>query len=176
MNPRTHIVGITYFLILFAAATWDGAILAAPVFIGMSGPVHVSGEFLYTLFQPVCHQLDGRSLHLLGFPLGVCSRCSAIYFGFLFSTLLYPLVRSLKNATVPSRPFIVLAILPMLVDVAAGMTGLHEVSYATRIITGTFFGLAAPFVIVPVLIQAACEWFSSSPITNNPGVTHASET
>ena len=65
-------------LILFAGL-WCLAILAAPLL----------GSFpLYAFFSFICHQLPDRSWHLGGEPLGVCIRCTAISFGFLFGLLL----------------------------------------------------------------------------------------
>jgi hypothetical protein len=46
----------------------------------------------------------------------------------------------------------------MLLDVLSGWTGLHAVTGATRTLTGAFFGIIVPFVILPALIEAVNEW------------------
>ncbi len=87
MHPRK-----TYAFILGGATLWCGAIVLAPAFAAwQSLPPWVS-SLLYRFFDPVCHQIDGRSFHLLGFPLAVCSRCSSVYLAFLAGALLYPLI------------------------------------------------------------------------------------
>ena len=109
----------------------------------------------------MCHQIDGRSLTLFGMPLGVCTRCSSVYFGFLAGVLLYPFLRRVDRILYPPRWIVALAVLPMLLDVLAGWTGLHAVSGTTRLFSGGFFGLVTPFVVLPALIEAVNELVAS---------------
>ena len=62
--------------IVTAAAVWCFLIVAAPLW-------HV--ELIYKFFSSICHQIPARSWHIGGEPLGVCIRCTSIYFGFLLS-------------------------------------------------------------------------------------------
>ena len=116
---------------------------------------------MYGLFSPVCHQIEARSLEVLGLPLAVCTRCTAVYGGFLAGVLLYPLVRSVDHPVYPPRWITALAVFPMLVDVVMGWTGIHPVSGATRVFTGAFFGLIVPFVVLPALGEAVQEFVAS---------------
>jgi len=147
----------TYVAVLVGTLLWCGAFVLAPFFAGLPGPFTAVGNTLYGLLSPVCHQIDERSLTLLGLPLGVCTRCSAVYFGFLAGVFLYPLLRSVSRPAYPPRWIIALAVLPMLADVIAGWTSLHTVSGTTRLFTGAFFGLIIPFVVLPALIEAVNE-------------------
>jgi len=120
------------------------------------------GELVYSVFRPICHQIDERSLMLFGEPLAVCARCSGIYFAFLLGTLLYPAVRRIDNPVMPPRWLLLVALLPMLADVIPGMIGIHDVSILTRVITGGIFGLVLPFVILPAAIEGVCQHPSTS--------------
>jgi len=151
----------TYVAVLVGTLLWCGAIILAPFFSGLPEPFTTIGSSLYGVFSPVCHQIDGRSLTVFGMPLGVCTRCSAVYFGFLAGVLLYPLLRSVSRPAYPPRWIIALAVLPMLMDVFAGWTGLHVVSGTTRLFSGGFFGLIIPFVVLPALTEAVNELVAS---------------
>src|SRR5215207_6780653 len=70
-------------------------------------PVAAAGEHadvaqgIYRAFGTLCHQLPERSYHIYGHKLAVCSRCTGLYAGFGLTLLLYPLIRSLRNALTP---------------------------------------------------------------------------
>jgi uncharacterized membrane protein len=136
-------------------------IVLAPFFAGLPEPFTAVGNALYGLLSPVCHQIEGRSLAAFGLPLGVCARCTAVYFGFLAGVLLYPIVRTVDRPVYPPRWIVALAVLPMLADVAMGWTGVHPVSGTTRLVTGGFFGLIIPFVVLPALTEAVNELVAS---------------
>lgn len=151
----------TYVAVLAGTLLWCGAIAFAPLFASLPEPFTAISDTLYRVFTPVCHQIDGRSLSIFGYPLGVCTRCSAVYFGFLAGVLLYPLLRSVSRPAYPPRWIVAAAVLPMVADVCAGATGLHAVSGTTRLFTGSFFGLIIPFVVLPALTEAVHELVDS---------------
>jgi uncharacterized membrane protein len=153
---------LAYLVFLAGALTWCVLIYAAPLLTHAGGSVAAWGSVLYEGFHRVCHQYEARTLHIAGEPLGVCARCSGIYFAFLAGTLCYPLFRDLRRPVVPSRGLLVVALVPMLVDVALGFAGLHEISTATRLITGSVFGALIPFILLPVALGAVIERTSSS--------------
>jgi uncharacterized membrane protein len=153
---------LTYLVIAVGAAVWCALIVLPSAIVASSESFGNMGELVYSVFRPVCHQIDERSLMLFGEPLAVCARCSAIYFAFFVGTLLYPAVRRIDNPVMPPRWLLVVAMLPMLADVIPGMIGIHEVSILTRVITGGTFGLILPFVILPGAIEGVCQLLSSS--------------
>jgi uncharacterized membrane protein len=140
-NPRT-----IHTLILASTLAWCGAIVLAPL---LGGPADPISRGIYAFFHLICHQIDDRSLHLAGHPLAVCSRCSAIYFAFLAGVILFPFVR-LSGST---RRLLILAAVPMVVDVAVGMLGLYEPSNVLRVASGAVFGVLAALIILPDAIQ-----------------------
>ena len=145
----------TYAVILLGAILWCSAILLAPA---LAGSTRLS-SLLYEFFQPICHQSDARSFHLAGHPLAVCMRCSAIYFAFLCGVILYPVLRRISRPAVHRPHWLLFAALPMLLDVAAGFVGLHDITPVTLALSGSLFGLIVPFYILP----AACEAVASIP-------------
>jgi uncharacterized membrane protein len=151
----------TYVAVLAGALLWCGAIVLTPVLAGLPDPFAGVGASLYGVFSPVCHQIEGRSLTVLGIPLAVCTRCTAVYFGFLAGVALYPFLRSVGRPAYPPRWLVALAVLPMLIDVALGWTGIHAASGTTRLLTGGFFGALIPFIILPALSEAVHELVAS---------------
>jgi uncharacterized membrane protein len=156
MHPRK-----TYGIILTGTLLWCGAVVLAPVFAAWDAVPPRVASLLYQFFDPICHQIDGRSFHLAGFPWAVCSRCSSIYLAFLAGTLLYPLLYDLHRRAVPSRALLLAALVPMVLDAAAGFLGLYETSYLTRTLTGALFGLVLPFFIIPVAIEGVSQLFGT---------------
>ncbi len=156
MHPR-----ITYGFILGGAILWCVAIVLAPVFAAWQAAPPWVASILYRFFDPVCHQIDGRSFHLFGFPLAVCSRCSSIYIAFLAATLLYPLIYDIRCPAMPSRALLLIALVPMVFDAAVGFVGLYEASYLVRTLTGALFGLVLPLFIIPAAIEGASQLFST---------------
>jgi uncharacterized membrane protein len=138
-----------YPIILGLTIAWCGAIVAAPLLAGLPGMSGMISRGLYRFFHTICHQFDGRSLHLVGHPLGVCSRCTAIYGSFLVGILVFPWIRGVRNIPLQTRWILLAAALPMLIDVVLGHLGIYEPSNTYRIATGSVFGFLAALVILP---------------------------
>ncbi len=150
---------LTYMVILSGASAWCALIVLAPV--AASTPAFVPfGAILYAFFSPLCHQLGARSFHLFGWPLAVCGRCSAIYFGFLSGTIAYPFARRILRGARPGRTFLVVALAPMILDVMFEAAGLHESSNALRAVTGAWFGILLPFLIIPGAVEGISQMFT----------------
>ncbi len=146
---------IAYLAILAGSSLWCAAIIGAPLLADAGGHAAVAGAMLYEFFRPVCHQIDQRSFHILHTPLAVCIRCSAIYFSFLAGVILYPLVRSVDVPVLPHRRWLFAAAVPMLLDVAAMVLGVHESSVLTRTVSGAILGFLLAFYCLPVALDAA---------------------
>ena len=129
---------------------------------------------IYRALHLVCHQIPERSLHVLGWPLAVCIRCSAIYFGFLAGLLFYPLFRSLDRPVLPPRLLLLAAALPLIVDGLAIGFLVYDVTNMTRAATGALFGMLVPFTIIPAAQEAAGELFGSTPpVSHAKGLSDA---
>ncbi len=167
---------VVYSVILGATVFWCAAILLAPVLAVTKGGVSSCTGVLYAFFSPVCHQIGHRSFHVFGEPLAVCSRCSAIYLGFLLGAVVYPFFRSIDRPVTPPRWLVILAVLPMVLDVLPGMVGLHTVTLTSRVVTGGIFGIILPFVVLPVAIEGIVQILtthSSSAVHQQKGTIDA---
>jgi uncharacterized membrane protein len=119
------------------------------------------------MFSKACHQLDDRSLHAFGHKLGVCARCTTIYFGFLAGTIAYPFFRKLNNSDLP--PLWILFAGAGLVALDAGLDTFDIVknTFLTREITGGILGIILSFYLVPGTIKLFDEFFKPRMIPKN---------
>jgi uncharacterized membrane protein len=144
-----------YIIFTILVSLWCIGILAAPI-LKHAGWTQ-SANMLYSLFSRVCHQDDVRSFHIEGEQIGVCVRCSAIYFGFFLGLIMLPLSQALKRKHVSQREYFLFAALPMVVDVVLNATGLHASTTLTRVLTGALFGASMPWFVVPLFIEACLQ-------------------
>lgn len=108
---------------------------------------------IYRAFATICHQLPERSYFIDEHKLAVCSRCTGIYAGFVFTLLVYPLVRSLRTTAIPARKWLVLAALPTFIDFSLTFFGIWENTHTSRLLTGFFLGSAAVFYVMPGIVD-----------------------
>jgi uncharacterized membrane protein len=144
----------TYLVLLSLVVLWCGGILLAPAVSAITPGV---SSFLYSFYSPICHQTDARSFHLFGEKLAVCIRCSSIYGSFFLSLLAFAFTQRLSAPLVPKRLWIMLAILPMVVDVLLNVFGIHVSTMLTRVVTGALFGSILPFYVVPPLLEGIAQ-------------------
>jgi uncharacterized membrane protein len=140
-----------YFFFTILVLLWCIGIFAAPL-LEYNGWIK-SADMLYSFFSRICHQDDARSFHIYGEKIGVCIRCSAIYFGFLIGLIALPLSNVLKK-NIPAMGFFLFAFLPMVIDAMLNATGIHASTSMTRVITGALFGICMPWFVVPIFIDA----------------------
>ncbi|HEY0006662.1 MAG TPA: DUF2085 domain-containing protein [Pyrinomonadaceae bacterium] len=138
-------------LTVAGAALLVAVMMAAPLLLA-SGHESMAA-MIYSAFGYVCHQISERSFHLEGHALAVCARCTGIYAGFLLGTLLYPLVRPLKNLETPARLWLFVAIMPLAIDWTLGVLNIWSNTHLSRFITGAFFSAVCAFFVVPGLLD-----------------------
>ena len=144
-----------YAAFLVSVGLWCVAIVAAPVLHAYDGSVGRSvADALYFGFAKICHQIDGRSLHVFGEKFGVCVRCTSIYFSFLAGLLFYPFIRALETNNVPDKRWLIVGILPMVIDAFLNDLGILQSGDATRVVTGSIAGFVLAFYILPLFIEA----------------------
>ena len=171
-----------YGVLLAGSLLWCAAIVAAPLLEHRGGSSRDAAGVLYAFFHPICHQLDSHSLHLAGVKLGVCARCFSIYLSFLLGLLLYPGTHGLRNTRVPHRLLLAAAALPMVLDVGLSLLGYWTSTQLSRTLTGSAFGLAAAYFIVPAAIEGAAQLLPASrtvfPVRHHSqeGLSDATET
>jgi uncharacterized membrane protein len=138
-----------YGALVACSLIWFGLIFAAPWL--MSRRHLTASLMIYQGFSAICHQIPERSFFIAGFPLGVCSRCTGIYAGFLLGLFFYPMGRNLSAVTFPRRRWLILAALPLSVDFAGGLIGVFNNNQFSRTATGLIFGTVLAFYILPGL-------------------------
>jgi uncharacterized membrane protein len=142
---------VTWAITAAIALTLVALIVGAPLAQANGHPAFASS--IYKAFSFVCHQIPERSFHLAGHQFGVCSRCTGLYVGFAVAALVYPLARSLKRTDTPSRIWLVLATLPLVIDFALGYFSIWQNTYLSRFLTGALLSSVAVFYIIPGLID-----------------------
>ena len=126
-------------------------IVVAPV-AAAGGHTDVA-EGIYRAFGTLCHQRPDRSYFIDGHKFAVCSRCTGLYAGFAFTLLIYPLIRSLRNATTPPLIFLILAAIPLAIDFSLTFFGIWENTHTSRLLTGALLGSATVFYVMPGIIE-----------------------
>lgn len=122
-----------YKIILFIVViTWYSGIFLSP-------SESVAGFLVHAVYSHVCHQLPEKCLEVFGLGTNVCARCTGIYSGALFVSLLF-LLRTFRPL-IGNRLFFFL-LLPMLIDVILYRTGVYGYSKLLAFITGLLSGSA----------------------------------
>jgi uncharacterized membrane protein len=138
-------------------------IVIAPV--ALAHGYNSSAFVLYEMFRRVCHQIPERGFYLDGHPFAVCARCTGIYFGFAAGVLLYPLVRSLRRGDAPERVWLLIALVPTLLDFMLGIFHVWENTHLSRSLTGALLGAVGAFYVVPGLMDLSRMSFGQSSVS-----------
>lgn len=99
--------------------------------------VYSISNYIYRRLSNICHQYPSRSLWILNRPMGLCSRCFAIYASFSFSLFLVP---HLNRKRIIIISFF---LLPLLVDGLVQYFHIDESNNPRRIFFGVLFGFSA---------------------------------
>jgi uncharacterized membrane protein len=148
---KTQRALIFWFICIVVVLSVFSLIVVAPV-AAASGHSEVASG-IYLAFGTLCHQLPERSYFIDGHQFAVCSRCTGIYAGFAFTLLVYPLLRSLKRLDTPPRSWLVLAALPLIIDVSVNFFGFWTNTHTSRLLTGALLGSAVVFYVMPGIID-----------------------
>jgi uncharacterized membrane protein len=131
-------------------AVWCSGIVVYP-FLRHAGVG--AARDLGAFYGTVCHQLDGRSWHLLGEPLAVCVRCTAIYVSALASLVVLLLFPG-RWTHLPSMRFLLAAGTLMAADAFLNLGGVWTSTELHRVLTGGAVGAILPWYLVPLLLEA----------------------
>ena len=100
----------------------------------------ISNHF-YNVLSGICHQFPSKSLWIVNRPMGLCSRCFALYALFSTSMLFIPLFKKDKNILLIS-----FLLLPLIFDGLFQYYGIRGSDNLTRIFTGILFGVSASVI------------------------------
>ncbi len=157
-------------------AAWSILTIGALLFVGLivSAPVALANGHetlaynFYLPFSYLCHQIPARSFFVAQHPFAVCSRCTGVYGGFLFATLAYPLVRSLRRTDTPARKWLFLAALPLAIDFSLEFFGIWNNTHFSRFATGALLGGVAVFYVLPGLLELSLREPKKRSMTSHP--------
>jgi uncharacterized membrane protein len=126
----------------------------------------------------VCHRIPSHSLTMDGRPLPLCARCTGMYLGALFGTLLQ-LIIGKRSGGFNSKTLIVLGLFALLfiVDGVNSLMGLvldhsplYEPQNWLRLVTGMGVGLLISAVLYPIFTQTVWQTWKPESALDNQGV------
>ena len=153
---------LVFWAISAAIVTLFVALVVVAPLVAASGHGAIAAG-IYRAFATICHQLPERSFFIDGHKLAVCSRCTGLYAGFLFTLLAYPLIRSLRTTSTPARKWLFLAALPLAIDFSLTFFGLWENTHTSRLLTGLLLGSAAVFYVMPGIMDLSLRALQNRP-------------
>ena len=115
-------------------AVWISGFLL-PVITSINNPF--INYLLKRLYSTVCHQNNYKCIALESGKMLVCARCAGIYFGTFISAIFSLFI------TIPfvSKKILMVAILPLIIDVLLTSIGLYSYSQFLSLVTGMMFGI-----------------------------------
>jgi len=143
--------GTNYSIFLIAIFCWCSLIFAAPLLAKFEH--RFSSGLLYFSFSTICHQIPERSFFIFGKQLAVCSRCTGLYFGFLVGALCYPFLFNLHRISAPSPKYLLLACIPIGIDIFIRTFHIAENTLASRSITGLILGATMILFVAPGILS-----------------------
>jgi uncharacterized membrane protein len=155
---------LVFWLVSAAAVSLLVALIVVAPVAAAGGHTDVA-QGIYRAFGTFCHQRPDRSYFIDGHKFAVCSRCTGLYFGFALTVVLYPLIRSLRNAATPRRIFLLLAALPLAIDFSLTFFGVWQNTHTSRLLTGALLGGAAVFYVMPGLVELSMRATPARPAT-----------
>ncbi|HUS11486.1 MAG TPA: DUF2085 domain-containing protein [Pyrinomonadaceae bacterium] len=143
-------------------------IIGAPLALEAGHPF--LGLIIYRAFSHVCHQIPERSFFVAGHHFAVCSRCTGLYAGFAAATVVYPVIRSLRQTEAPASKWLFMAAAPLALDFSVGYLGIWENTQTSRCATGALLGAVAVLYVMPGLMDLSLRnWVKSKQTIANPG-------
>lgn len=148
-NIRAHWL----FILNGTVVAFASVALLAPIgyALGFSGPASA----IFSAYHFVCAQTPSHSFFIFGYQTCLCSRCLAIYCSLLLAGVALAFVR--KQRLVRGIPWYVwvLAMAPMALDGFSQLFGVRESNLVLRLFTGSVFGVATAWFLLPQLERAA---------------------
>ncbi len=142
-----------YLFILFLSLLNLGMIFSFPVLVSKSSGYGFIAGLIKLFYTPLCHQIPERSFLLWGHTLPVCSRCTGIYVGFFLGTVIFPFITKKIKSIYPSKTILLLALVPMGLDVGLKWIFHIDTGLIFHFITGSIFSILFSFFAIPGLLE-----------------------
>ena len=110
----------------------------------------INFQFRYGTLGKFCHQRPDRSFFLFGKQLPLCARCLGLYLSFLVGLIVGILEKSwlMTFRTSQVVVFLVVSVLPLLVDGFTQLYKLRESNNFLRLMTGLIAGFAVGISVI----------------------------
>jgi uncharacterized membrane protein len=133
-----------------ALAVFVGLPVLSPILEASDSPVlNLAGQAIFIAYRATCHQLPQRSFFVEGHQVAWCERDVAIWGSMLAAGLLFGVVRKWLRP-LDFRLYLLFCV-PMALDGFTQLFGWRESTWELRTITGTIFGLASAWLVLPIL-------------------------
>ena len=131
---------------------WSVAFLGSlAILLAIFSPVFLPeriASWVMTAFEPVCHQLPGRSPHVEGVQLAVCHRCLGIYSVIPIAITMFLFTKSIDSHVRKKAPYyFAISLVPIALDWGLDLTGIVHNTPVSRWISGAIFGLCAGYFL-----------------------------
>lgn len=134
-------------LIFILILIWCLGFLSPIIFYKLNYLI-ITYPFTKNIYSLVCHQISSKSFNINGENLLVCARCTGIYSGALFASLL-SLFYSFK--IIKNLNLFLYSIIPLALDVFFTTSGIYNYSKLLAFMTGIFFGSVSFLYILNVI-------------------------
>lgn len=162
----------------FRPAMWSYAVVACALLLLLAVlPPFVGPGFRHALmrgFDLTCHQIPERSFQIGGIPIALCQRCTGVVVGLVVGSLA---VAALRDSDRPfirnARLFLVLSLLPMIIDWSLDAFGIWANVPFSRVATGLVFGCVAGYTFARALaVRPPADSRLQSVPSGLPGPSH----
>jgi len=144
---------LVYFFILFISLINLGMIFSVPVLSDKGSIYSFSAALIKFFYAPLCHQIQERCFVIGGHFLPVCSRCTGIYAGFFLGTVVFPFISNKIKDVYPPKNILLLAFIPMGLDVGLKWILHIDTGLLFHFITGSIFSILFSFYAIPGLLE-----------------------
>lgn len=117
----------------------------------------IPAQIIYNLLHFLCHQKEERCFIFMGYKMGLCSRCFALFVSFFVVGVFYSFIRNIYEVrTYKSITFYALAVfmLPLVIDGITQLFGFRESTQGIRVLTGILAGVGIGIFVFPSLERA----------------------
>jgi uncharacterized membrane protein len=115
-----------------------------------------AGLVLWKALGPLCHQKHDRSLYILGWQMGLCARCTALFLFTLAAGLMISIRPQLLLRRRPMYALSAAAMLPMLAEVGIALALDTDFDVHIRMITGALYGGGSTVFTLMLIHDAGC--------------------
>lgn len=123
-----------------------------------------AGGVLRAAYRPLCHQIVERSLPIAAGHQAVCARCAGLYLGGI-AGLVFALGGIARGAWRPRPRWLVLVLVPTVVDVLLSAAGLPSLSNVPRLLLAMPLGFVAALFLAVGIADLAARRRAAAPPT-----------